>query len=138
MIRRKGIKVSTTQEESQEIDLTPMLDVVFIMLIFFIVTATFIKEPGAEVIRPGANTQEQIKNQKILIAINANNEIWMDKTKVDERSLRSRIERMHVEHPNGAVVIQADEESSVKMYATVYDAARAVGVKDIYPATSEK
>lgn len=139
MIRRKGITVSSTnQESSQEIDLTPMLDVVFIMLIFFIVTATFIKEAGVDVNRPGAKTQQPISNQKILIAINANDEIWMDKTKVDERSLRARIERMHIENPKGAVVIQADEESSIKLYAAVYDAARAVGVKDIYPATSEK
>jgi biopolymer transport protein ExbD len=137
-MRRKGITIKSAEEPSAEIDLTPMLDVVFIMLIFFIVTATFIKEAGIEVKRAPAITQEEIANQKILIAINAEDEIWMNKERVDERSLRSRIERVHVENPKGAVVIQADEESSVKMYALVYDAARAAGVVGIYPATSEK
>lgn len=125
-------------EEEQQIDLTPMLDVVFIMLIFFIVTASFIKEPGMDVSRPGATTWDKITNQNILIAINANNEIWIDKQEVEVRSVRSVVERMHAENPKGAVVVQADNESTAEMYAAVVDAAKKAGVTDISLATSEK
>ena len=121
-----------------EIDLTPMLDVVFIMLIFFIVTAVFIKEPGVQVSRPEAETREPVKNQNILIAINAKNEIWLDRKKVDERALKTIIETMLADNPRGAVVIQADGNSNAGSYATVYDAARQAGVENIALAADEK
>lgn len=132
---RSVVKTSNTSEPSAEIDLTPMLDVVFIMLIFFIVTATFIKEAGVEVVRPGSLTQEEVKNQKILVAITAEDEIWINKNKVDPRSLKAVIERMASENPNGALVVQQDEESTAKVYAQVYDAARQAGVSHISLAT---
>lgn len=117
-----------SQDESEDegaIDLTPMLDVVFIMLIFFIVTASFIKETGVEVNRPQAQTAEN-KNAAVLIAINADNTIWMDQRRIDIRSVRANVERMHAENPEGAVVIQADELASVKTFTEVLDQARQV------------
>ena len=112
-------------EEEGTVDLTPMLDVVFIMLIFFIVTASFIKESGVEVNRPQANTAEQ-KNAAVLVAINADNSVWMDGRRVDIRSVRANIERLHAENPEGAVIIQADELASVKTFTEVLDQARQV------------
>lgn len=128
---------NTAEEGGSEIDLTPMLDVVFIMLIFFIVTASFIKEAGIEVNRPEASTATQKENVNILVAVSPTNEIWIDKRRVDKRSVRSVIERMHAENPKGAVVIQADNESNTETVAAVIDAARAAGVYDVSLATED-
>ena len=125
------------QEEAQ-IDLTPMLDVTFIMLIFFIVTASFIKEAGVEVNRPQASTAEPKENVNILVAVTATNEIWMDKRRIDVRAVRANIERLHAENPKGAVVIQADNESNTQTVAAVLDAAREAGVYDVSLATEDK
>lgn len=122
---RRRITTQNSDDESA-VDLTPMLDVVFIMLIFFIVTATFIKEAGVEVNRPDANTADQKDNTTVLVAINADNSIWIDKRRVDVRSVRANIERLHAESPEGGVVIQADELASVKTFTAVLDAAREV------------
>jgi len=125
-------------QEGGEIDLTPMLDVVFIMLIFFIVTAVFIKEPGVDVNRPATLERDQVKNQNVLVAINSKNEIWINRKKVDERAVKVVIERMHADNPLGAVVIQADGESNAGTYALVWDAAKEAGVTDIALATDPK
>ena len=119
------------QEESEEINLTPMLDVVFIMLIFFIVTATFIKEAGIQVDRPTTVTAESQEDASILIAISANDEIWIDKQERDPRDVRVVIERLHSENPKGSIVIQADKESTNEMLIVVLEAAKAVGVKNV-------
>ncbi len=129
---------SSTAQQQSEIDLTPMLDVVFIMLIFFIVTASFIKEAGIEVNRPDASTQEKVENAHILIAVSASNEIWMDKRRIDLRAVRANIERLHAENPKGAVVVQADGEASAGTVVAVVDAAREAGVYDVSIATDEK
>ncbi len=118
-------------EEDNEVNLTPMLDVVFIMLIFFIVTASFVKEAGIDVNRPSAATAERKEKGNILVAISENNQIWIDRRQVDPRALRANIERMHAENPNAAVVIQADEESKNKLLVMVMDAARLAGVKNV-------
>jgi biopolymer transport protein ExbD len=118
-------------EEEDAVNLTPMLDVVFIMLIFFIVTASFVKEAGIDVNRPSAATAERKEKGNILVAISENNQIWIDRRQVDPRALRANLERMHAENPNGAVVIQADEESKNKLLVLVMDAARTVGVKNV-------
>ena len=125
-------------EDEATIDLTPMLDVTFIMLIFFIVTASFIKESGIEVNRPEASTSQPAENVNILVAISATNEIWMDQRRIDVRSVRANIERLHAENPKGAVVIQADNESNTETVAAVLDAAREAGVYDVSLATDEK
>jgi biopolymer transport protein ExbD len=117
--------------EESEVNLTPMLDVVFIMLIFFIVTASFVKESGIEVNRPDAATAERKERGNILVAISQNNQIWVDKRQVDPRALRANIERLHAENPQGAVVIQADKESKNGLLVQVMDAARLAGVFNV-------
>ena len=97
-------QIQKAAEEEAEINLTPMLDVVFIMLIFFIVTASFIKEAGVEVNRPEASTSDPKENVNILIAITANDEIWMAGRRIDARAVRANVERLHAENPKGAVV----------------------------------
>lgn len=134
-MRRSVVK---RQEENTEIDLTPMLDVVFIMLIFFIVTASFIKEAGVEVNRPEASTAKKKDNVNILIAITPNNEIWIDRRRVDIRSVKSVVARMHAENPKGAVVIQADKQSNAETFTAVIDASRDAGVFDVSLATTDK
>ena len=119
------------RKSESEVNLTPMLDVVFIMLIFFIVTASFVKESGIEISRPGASTAVRKEKGNILIAISANDQIWMNRRQVDPRALRANIERMHAENPQGAVIIQADKEAKTGLLVQVMDAARSAGVKDI-------
>ena len=126
-----------TEDNPSEIDLTPMLDVVFIMLIFFIVTASFIKEAGVEVNRPDASTSTKKENVNILIAVTATNEIWIDKRRVDKRAVRSVVERMHAENPKGAVVIQADKASNTETVTAVIYASRSAGVYDVSLATED-
>ena len=129
-------KQASADEEENEINLTPMLDVVFIMLIFFIVTATFIKEPGVDVDRPDAFTAEQQFDAAILIAISGNDEIWIDRKQVDSRSVRDAIERLHLENPRGGIVIQADENSTHEQLVIVMEAAKSVGVTNVAIAST--
>jgi biopolymer transport protein ExbD len=119
-------------DEDNEINLTPMLDVVFIMLIFFIVTASFIKEAGIDVNRPDAPLSEvPPEDSNILIQISANNEILIDRRSIDPRAVRANIERLHAENPNGSVVIQPNKKSSNRMLIVVMDASRQAGVYGI-------
>lgn len=133
MARKKVV-----QDEESSIDVTPMLDVVFIMLIFFIVTSVFIKEAGIEVNRPDATTAEPKENVSILVAINDNNEVWIDKRRVDVRAVKSVIERMRAENPEGGLVIQADDQANVKTLTAVADAARELGIYDVSIATEDE
>ncbi|MCZ6831634.1 MAG: biopolymer transporter ExbD [Gammaproteobacteria bacterium] len=133
----RGQKLKVPEEEAQ-IDLTPMLDVVFIMLIFFIVTASFIKEAGVEVNRPEASTSDPAENVNILIAVTATDEVWMAGRRIDVRAVRANVERLHAENPKGAVVIQADNESTTKTVVAVLDASREAGVMDVSLATVDK
>lgn len=131
-------KSAKPQEEAQAIDLTPMLDVVFIMLIFFIVTASFIKETGKEVIRPPAVTSEKKPAASILIAVTDNNEIWVDKKKVDPRNIKLVIERMRLDNPKGTVSIQADQEADIKFVVDIANAARETGIAEVSVSTTKK
>ena len=128
-----------TNPESQEgdIDITPMLDIVFIMLIFFIVTTSFVKESGVTVSRPTASTAESKQGSNILIAIRANGEIWIDKRSVDLRAVRANTERLKAESPEGAVVIQADEFAPTGTLVKVMDQVRLAGVTDISVSATE-
>jgi biopolymer transport protein ExbD len=120
------------EEEDNEINLTPMLDVVFIMLIFFIVTASFIKEAGIDVNRPDAPlTETPPEEANILIVISANDEILIDRRSIDPRAVRANIERLHAENPSGSVVIQPSKRSTNKMLVTIMDASRLAGVYNI-------
>jgi len=126
-MRRKRTK----EADESEINLTPMLDVVFIMLIFFIVTASFVKESGIDISRPNAATAEVKEKGNILIAISETGEIWIDKRRVDVRAVRANIERLHAENPQGSVVIQADTDSKNGLLVQVMDAARQAGVFNV-------
>jgi biopolymer transport protein ExbD len=114
---RSMFEIPANEEEESEINITPMLDVVFIMLIFFIVTASFVKEAGIDVNRPDAETAVRQERANILIAISENNEIWIDQRMVDPRALRANIERLRAENPEGSVVIQADKKPSRKPWS---------------------
>lgn len=129
MIKR-GV-VAVEQEEESRIDITPMLDVVFILLIFFIVTATFIKEAGIEVNRPDATTALVKEKAAILIAIAPNNDIWINRKRVDIRQVRPTIERLKAENPQGTIVIQADKESTNRVLTQIMEAAQSAGVSQI-------
>jgi biopolymer transport protein ExbD len=119
------------EEDDSEVNLTPMLDVVFIMLIFFIVTASFVKESGIDVTRPSAATAEKMERGNILVAITSNDQIWIDRRQVDPRALRANIERLYAENPQGSVVIQADQDSKNGLLVKVMDAARLAGVDNV-------
>lgn len=121
----------TKSEEEASVDITPMLDVVFIMLIFFIVTATFVKQAGIEVNQPQASTAVVQEKANILIAIDADNRIWINRREVDIRALRPNIERLHAENPKGSVVIQADKDSTNEVLVQVMDSSRKAGVYEI-------
>ncbi len=126
MIRRRRNK-----REESTLDLTPMLDIVFIMLIFFIVTTSFIKESGLEVNRPNAETAERDQKGNILVAISENNEIFIDRRKVDLRAIRPNIIRLKAENPEGSVIIQADKASQTGLLVEAMDQIRLAGVQEI-------
>lgn len=135
MSRRKR-KVQA--EDKAEIDLTPMLDVVFIMLIFFIVTASFIKEQSIDVYVPENNDSEQPPDEKsknILIQVKSNDEIFIDTRRVDVRAVRSLIAQKKAENPEAAVIVRAHEESTAQTYVAIADAAREakVGTVSLVP-----
>ena len=124
-------------DDDADINLTPMLDVVFIMLIFFIVTATFIKQAGINVTRPDALTAEQKPTVAMLIAISPNGEIWIDKKRVDPTTVRAHIEKLHAENPKGGLVIQADKQSTNEKLMAVLNAARAAGLREVAISTEK-
>jgi biopolymer transport protein ExbD len=135
---RSMFESTANEEEESEINITPMLDVVFIMLIFFIVTASFVKEAGIDVNRPDAETAVRQERANILIAISENNEIWIDQRMVDPRALRANIERLRAENPEGSVVIQADKKSVTETLVSVMDAARQAGVFNVSIAAQDQ
>ena len=124
-------------EEEAAIDMTPMLDVVCIMLIFFIVTASFVKEAGIDVNRPDAATAVKKDRANILIAISDKGEIWINKRRIDERAVQANIERLRAENPQGSVVIQADKKATTDVLIKVMDASRSAGVYDVSIAAQE-
>jgi biopolymer transport protein ExbD len=123
--------------DGADIDITPMLDIVFIMLLFFIVTTSFVKESGITVNRPSAETAEQKTGSNLLVAIRANGEIWIDRRVVDVRSVRANIERMKADNPEGAAIIQADEFAPSGLLVKVMDQIRLAGITNISIAARE-
>ncbi len=129
MSRRHSFKAT---EEDNEVNLTPMLDVVFIMLIFFIVTASFVKEAGIDVTRPDSNQQQQeSKKKSILISITRTNEIWIQKRRIDVRAVRANVERLLAENPESAVIVQAAEDAENGTFVRVLDQARLAGAPSV-------
>ena len=124
------------QEEAQ-IDLTPMLDVVFIMLIFFIVTSTFVKESGVDVSRPNADTAVVTDSNSIQIGITSSNQIFMDKRQIDKRAVRANVERGLAENPGAAVIIVADADSKTETLIEVMDQSWLAGAINVSVAADE-
>lgn len=118
-------------DEETEINLTPMLDVIFIMLIFFIVTTSFVKEAGVEVNPPSAETARKQQTNNILIAITPAGEIWIDRKNVDLRALRANVERLRAENPEAAVVIQSDKDARTGLLVEVMDQVRLAGIERV-------
>jgi biopolymer transport protein ExbD len=118
------------------INLTPLIDIVFILLIFFIVTSSFVKESGVDVERPSAATAVRKEQGNIIVSITRDGEIWLDRQIVDRRTLRSHIERLYGENPEGTVVIVADRNSRTGLLVEVMDQARLAGVTKIAVAAS--
>ncbi len=127
-------------QDEAEIDLTPMLDVVFIMLIFFIVTASFIKESGIEITRPDSTSETPMEDSKvknIVFQVTANDEIWTDGRRVDIRAVQAIVDRLHAENPDAAVVISAHKESTARVYTSIANDARASGNYNVTLVTTE-
>ncbi|MEJ2620418.1 MAG: biopolymer transporter ExbD [Candidatus Thiodiazotropha sp.] len=120
-------------EESGElaINLTPLIDMVFILLIFFMVTSSFVKETGVDVDRPSAATATLKQQAAILIGVTAEGEVWIDKRRIDLRAVRANVERLHAENPEGAVVIMADREAPTGVVIRVLDQSRLAGVESV-------
>ena len=131
MRRRHG------QQDDTEINITPMLDIVFIMLIFFIVTTSFVKEAGIDVSRPTANTAEQKTKGNVMIAIRENGEVWMNKRRIEVDAVRANVEKAAAENPEGSVVIIADRESATGILVEVMDQVKLAGV-DAISVAAEK
>ena len=125
MARKKRTQAGESGGE-EDVNLTPMLDVVFILLIFFIVTAQFIKEPGVEIARQDVDNDEQVKPLAILIAIDENSDIYMDKKKVEPNEVEFTIKEMREDNPKGELVVQVDNEANaetlVGLMETIKDA----------------
>lgn len=130
-------KQRSSSDDDSDINLTPMLDVVFIMLIFFIVTATFIKQPGLDVLRPEARSAEKKPLVSVLIAVGPAGDVWIDKKKVELDNVRAQIERLHAENPKGGIVVQVDRAAKIKVVRAVLEAARDAKVLDVALATED-
>lgn len=128
-------KKNRGQAEEAQIDMTPMLDVVFIMLIFFITTATFVKEAGIEVLSPEATMGIKKPEANIFVAVSADSKVWVDKRQVEGPVLRQVIEGLRAESPGGAVVIQADKRADVGVVIKALDQIKLAGVDDVTVAT---
>jgi biopolymer transport protein ExbD len=124
------------EDEDAAIDMTPMLDIVFIMLIFFIVTTVFVKEAGIEVNKPGASESVMPKNANIFIAITEAGDVWIDKRQIDIDSVRANLERLMAEQPSDVLIIQADKNSDYGVVMDVMDQVKAAGVDRISIATT--
>lgn len=123
------------EEDEAQIDLTPMLDVVFIMLIFFIVTSTYVKESGVDVTRPQAETSVVTESNAIQIGITAANQIFMDKRQIDKRAIRANVEKSLAENPGASVIIVADQDSNTHTLIDVMDQARLAGATSVSVAS---
>ncbi|MCB1616963.1 MAG: biopolymer transporter ExbD [Pseudomonadales bacterium] len=126
-----------TENNDAELDMTPMLDIVFIMLIFFIVTTSFVKESGITVNTPNAQSAQKQENANIFIGISEEGEIWIDSRQVDPRAIRTVVARLHAENPEGAVVIQSDSQSATEHLVTVMDQVRLAGIDRIAIAATK-
>jgi len=131
------MKRALRASDESDLDLTPMLDVVFILLIFFIVTTSFIKETGISVNRPSAATAEKQAKGNILVAIRPNGEIWMDNRHIDVRAVRANVQRLRAQFPESSVIVQSDREAKTDVLIQVMDQIRLAGVSNISIAAAK-
>jgi biopolymer transport protein ExbD len=134
-----GIKRHRVGSESSgdDINVTPLMDIVFIMLIFFIVTSTFVKEPGVDIDRPSATTGKERKFATILVAVTADNEIWINKEIVELDAVRATVEALKAENPKGTAVVQVDKGAQSRYFVEVVNQIRNAGVTDVAVSTQE-
>ncbi|MGK0267456.1 MAG: biopolymer transport protein ExbD [Paraglaciecola sp.] len=132
-----ALKRHSDNNEEAEINMTPMLDIVFIMLIFFIVTTSFVKESGISVNTPKAQTASRQDQANIFIAITRDGQVWIDKRPIDIRALRTVVARLHAENPAGSVVIQSDRDSATHTLVEVMDQVRLAGIEKIAIAANK-
>jgi len=125
------LNAATLDDQDDQINLTPLLDVVFIILIFFIVTASFIRESGLEVNRSDDTLALQPTAEAILVSIDANDDIWIEGQVVDRRAVRAHIVRLHSVNPDWPVVIEPQNASTTELLVAVLDAAKASGIENI-------
>ncbi len=125
------MKRSFRSDDDSELDLTPMLDVVFILLIFFIVTTSFVKETGISVNRPSAATAEKQAKGNILVAIRPNGDVWMDSRHIDIRAVRAHVQRLKAQFPESSVIVQSDRDARTDVLIQVMDQVRLAGVVNI-------
>ncbi|MFC3120349.1 ExbD/TolR family protein [Agaribacter flavus] len=124
-------------DEEAQIDMTPMLDIVFIMLIFFIVTTVFVKQAGMEVNKPEGETAVQYKNANIFIAITEDGDVWIDRREISAEAVRANLEKLLLEQPTDVVFIQADEKTRHGLVIEVMDQVKAAGIDRVAVAVRE-
>ena len=138
MARRKRVTSASSAEE-EEINLTPMLDVVFILLIFFIVTAQFIKEPGVDVTRVETENRSSVKPLAIIVAIDENSDVYIDKDKVEANELAFTLRELREDNPKGELVVQVDEGSNARSLVELMEViAQVDGLRSVNISTDEK
>ncbi|HBA66550.1 MAG: biopolymer transporter ExbD [Gammaproteobacteria bacterium HGW-Gammaproteobacteria-10] len=120
------------------LNVTPLIDMVFILLIFFVVNSSFVKETGVEVDRPTAQTAERQDQAGILIAVTKDGEVWIEQQQVDVRAVRGHVERLHAESPEASALILADKRSETGLVMQVLDQARLAGIARVAVAASEE
>jgi biopolymer transport protein ExbD len=129
----------TKQESAAEsVNLTPLIDMVFILLIFFLVTASFTKESGIDVDRPTAQTAVREEQGSMIIGISKDGEIWIDSQKIDMRAVRAHVEHLHAQNPEGTVIILADQNARTGTTVEVLDQVRLAGVTNVSIAASNE
>ncbi|MGY6587396.1 MAG: ExbD/TolR family protein [Wenzhouxiangella sp.] len=134
MLRRRR----TEGEDEADVNVTPLLDIVFIMLIFFIVTATFIKEPGVQVQRPDADTAEDQRLVSVLVAIDSENRIWINREETPLEGVRAAVERLRRENPRGSAVIQSDGSAESEYLIRVLQSIRDAGVQETIAVSTRR
>ena len=119
------------RRQAIELNMAPLIDMVFILLIFFLVTTSFIRETGVDINRPSASTAVSKEKAGILVGISADNRVFMEKREVDLRAVRANVERALAENPEGSVVIVADAMSHTGTIITVMDGCKLAGAKHV-------
>lgn len=123
--------------KTESVNMAPLIDLVFLLLIFFMVTTSFVKETGIDIERPAASTAVLKEKGNILIGVSRDGQIYLDRKQIDVRSVRAHIERCLAENPEGTVIIVGDRNSHTGVVVQVMDQCRLAGAKNVSIATSK-